>query len=101
MQPSRSTPNPQKAVHAAAPFVTAAVTWAGPRALAAAYKAGTGRRAPTITSARYSVLSKVAWAMAVAGLVALAEAMIFRTIAQIQEQVPEALAEGDTQPPMV
>jgi hypothetical protein len=93
-----SNTSAQTAVHVAAPIVTAAVTWAGPRVLGAAYRAGTGRRAPTVTSARYSVLSKVAWAMAVAGLVALTEALIFQTIRELEmhahdgpatEQIPQ------------
>lgn len=98
---SVQTPNAnaraQTAVRVAAPFVTAAVTWAGPRVLGAAYRAGTGRRAPSITSARYSTLSKVAWAMAVAGLVALTEAMIFKTIREIDIEVTQALATSDAQ----
>lgn len=56
------------------------MTWAGPRALAAAYRAGTGRPAPTAVSARYSVLTKVAWAMLVAGLVALVESVLVKEL---------------------
>lgn len=64
----------------AQPLVASAVTWAGPRVLGAAYRAGTGRTPPTIRSSRYSVLSRVAWSMAVAGLVALTEALILQAI---------------------
>lgn len=59
------------------------MTWAGPRALAAAYRAGTGRPAPTASSARYSVLAKVAWALAVAGLVALAESLLVKELQEL------------------
>lgn len=85
-----SNPRVRTAVSVAAPFVTAAVTWAGPRLLGAAYRAGTGRGAPTITSTRYSTLSKVAWSMAVAGVVALAEAVILNAIRELDPESPDA-----------
>ncbi len=88
MQHHTSNPRVRTAVGVAAPFVTVAVTWAGPRVLGAAYRARTGRRAPTITSTRYSTLSKVVWSMAVAGVVALAEAVILDAIRDLDTELP-------------
>jgi len=88
MQEHRVNPRARTAVSVAAPFVTVAVTWAGPRVLGAAYRAGTGRGAPTITSTRYSTLSKVVWSMAVAGAVALAEAVILNAIRDLEPESP-------------
>ena len=97
MQQPTWNPSAQTAVSVAAPIVTAAVTWVGPRVLGAAYRASTGRVAPTISSARYSLVSRVAWAMAVAGLVALTEALIFRTIRNLDTRMNGNLTtpEGD------
>jgi hypothetical protein len=88
MPASRVIRTAPSSVQFAAPLIAAAVTWGAPRVLGAAYQAGTGRRAPSITSTRYSLLAKVAWAMAVAGLVAVTQAVIFQTIEDTEVEPP-------------
>lgn len=74
-------PSGPPTIHAAAPICAAAITWIGPRALARAYQARTGRPAPTVASQRGSIASTVAWAMTVAGVVALVESLVIRALA--------------------
>ena len=90
---------PPSAVQVAAPFIAAAVTWGAPRVLGAAYQAGTGRRAPTISSRRYSLVAKVAWSMAVAGMVTLTQALIFQTIEDSDVELPVTLADSQLASP--
>lgn len=94
MRQLKVNPRARTAIGVAAPFVTATVTWTGPRLLGAAYRAVTGRRAPTITSTRYSTLSKVVWAMAVAGVVALAEAVILNAVRDLESEAPDGDVPG-------
>jgi hypothetical protein len=63
-----------------APVVVMGATWAARKGMVKAYEAKTGRHAPVVRSRESSVVTKVLWAAALAGVVALIEIVVWQVL---------------------
>jgi hypothetical protein len=68
----------RSALQTARPLITLGATWAVRKAAMRGYEARTGRPAPVIYNREASMLSKVVWAAAMAGTIALIEVILWQ-----------------------
>lgn len=68
------------ALRTAAPLITMGATWAARKGMTKAYEARTGKSAPGVHSREASIATKVLWAAAIAGLVALIDIAIWQLL---------------------
>ncbi len=74
--PATTTSN-RTALRTAAPLITMGATWAVRKGMMKAYEARTGKPAPVVHSREASLASKVLWAAAMAGVIALIDVAIW------------------------
>jgi hypothetical protein len=63
---------------AAVPIISMGAAWAARKGMVKGYEAKTGRPAPVAHSKHSSILTKVLWAAALAGIIALVEAIVWQ-----------------------
>ncbi len=86
-----TTPEPQRnAMKALTPLITAGATFAIRKSLTAAYRAKTGREAPTLLNRDASVASRVLWAATVAGAITLAEVLLLEVFQKLTQDEGDA-----------
>lgn len=67
-------------LRSSAPLITLGATWAARKGLMKGYEARTGRPAPLIRSREASMVQKILWAAAMAGVIALIEVVVWKLI---------------------
>ena len=77
---SASQDSTRVALRTAAPLITMGATWAARKGMTKAYEARTGKPAPGIHSREAFVATKVLWAAAIAGIVALIDIAIWQLL---------------------
>jgi hypothetical protein len=79
---STGTPAPggRDLLRSTAPLITIGATWAARKGMMKGYEARTGKPAPLIRSREATVLQKILWAAAMAGVIALVEVVVWRMI---------------------
>ena len=75
-----TTSSSRTALRTAAPLITMGATWASRKGMTKSYEAGTGKSAPSVHSREASMLTKVLWAAAIAGMVALIDIAIWKLL---------------------
>jgi len=80
MSSPATTTSARTTARAAAPLISMGATWAVRKVMIRAYEARTGRPAPVIYSRDASLVSKVVWAAAMAGVIALVEVVVVQLL---------------------
>ena len=76
MSSPATTSSNRALLRASAPLITMGTTWAVRKGMISAYEARTGKPAPVVYSREASLASKVLWAAAMAGIIALIEVAV-------------------------
>jgi hypothetical protein len=80
MSTPAATSSARTVARTAAPLITMGATWAVRKGMMKGYESRTGRPAPVVHSREASLLSKVLWAAAMAGVIAMIEIVVWQVL---------------------
>jgi hypothetical protein len=80
MSSTATTNRDRSMARATAPLIAMGATWAVRKGMISIYEARTGKPAPVIYSREASVVSKVVWAAAMAGVIAVVEVVVMQLL---------------------
>ncbi|MCU0300346.1 MAG: DUF4235 domain-containing protein [Candidatus Nanopelagicales bacterium] len=80
MSAAAPTRNVRATARSVAPLITMGAAWGARKAMSKGFEAKTGRPAPLVRSRHASIVEKILWAAAMASVLALIEALVYRAL---------------------
>jgi hypothetical protein len=72
--------DPRATARAVAPLITMGAAWGARKAMVKGFEARTGRPAPLVRSRQAPIVEKILWAAAMAAVLALVEAVVWKIL---------------------